>query len=131
MSLSDRSDIVQQAVLEVQRQFWTALKRKDAQLFEQVLADDFISRSPGQPNQARAAFITTLTSFPASVLAVDSDNLEIHVFGDLAVLSGVQLAQLQLPNGSTVTNRMMITNIFRKHQESWSMVFTHAVELPS
>ena len=131
MSRSDRSDTIQQAVLEAQHQFWTALKHKDAQLFEQVLADKFISRSPGEPNQARAAFIATLTSFPASVLAVDSDNLEIHVFGDLAVLSGVQLAQIQLPTGSIVTNRVMITNIFRKHQVRWSMVLTHAVELPS
>jgi ketosteroid isomerase-like protein len=122
---------VQQAVLEAQRWFWTALKSKDAQLFKQVLADDFISRSPGQPNQTRADFITTLTSFPASVLTVGSDNLEIHVFGDLAVLTGVQLAELQLPNSNIVTNQVMVTNIFRKRHDQWLMVLTHAVELPN
>jgi ketosteroid isomerase-like protein len=130
MGHSDQSQVVQQAVLEAQRQFWAALKRKDTQLFEQVLAEDFISRSPAQPNQARAAFIATLISFPAAVLSVDSTDLEIHVFGDLAVLTGVQLAQLQLPIGNLALNRVMVTNIFRKQQERWSMVLTHAVELP-
>jgi uncharacterized protein (TIGR02246 family) len=130
MKRSEPSDAAQQAVLSAQHQFWTALKNKDAQLFEQILADDFVSRSPGQPNQTRAAFIATLTSFPASVFAVESDNLEIHVFGDLAVLTGVQVAQLQLPNGNAATNRVMVTNIFRKRLDQWSMVLTHAVELP-
>jgi hypothetical protein len=130
MSRPNPSDAIHRAVLEIQRQFWTALIHKDARLFEQVLAADFVSRSPGQPDQDRVAFILTLTSFPASVLTVDSDNLAIHIFGDLAVLSGVQLAQLRLPNGGIATNHVMITNIFCKRQERWSMVLTHAVELP-
>jgi hypothetical protein len=52
--LSDPSE-AQQAVLQAQRHFWAALQRKDAQLFEQILANDFVSRSPGRPNQTRAA----------------------------------------------------------------------------
>jgi ketosteroid isomerase-like protein len=130
MQHSEPSDDMRQAVLRAQNQFWTALENKDADLFEQILADDFVSRSPGQPNQTRAAFITTLTSFPASVLAVEADDLEIHIFGDLAVLTGVQVAQLRLPNGNAATNRLMITNIFRKRPDQWAMVLTHAVELP-
>jgi ketosteroid isomerase-like protein len=126
---SDASD-AQQAVLQAQRHFWAALQRKDAQLFEQILANDFVSRSPGRPNQTRAALISTLSSFPASVLTVEADDLEIHVFGDVAVLTGVQVARLGLPDGNAATNKVMVTNIFRLRAGQWSMVLSHAVELP-
>jgi hypothetical protein len=44
---------VAQAVFTCQQQFWQALQFKDAELFSQVLADDFVCRSPDQPEQSR------------------------------------------------------------------------------
>jgi len=57
MNSSDLARQTLQAVLECQQQFWVALERKDADLLSQVLADDFVCRSPGQADQQRSAFI--------------------------------------------------------------------------
>jgi ketosteroid isomerase-like protein len=119
------------AVRAVQHTFWKALKAKDAAMFESVLAEGFVSRSPAQADQDRTAFIHTLTSFPITVADVDSDNLQVHVFGDTAVISGVQVARLQMPGGSSVIQRIAITNVLHREDGVWQMVFSHAVELSS
>lgn len=117
------------AVREAQQQFWTALQNKDRQAFEHLLADDFVSRSPRQPNQGRTAFIDTLTSFPAQVRSIGSDNLEVHVWGEIAVVTGVQAAQVELADGQVRANVIAITNVFQLHQGRWVLKLAHAVSL--
>jgi ketosteroid isomerase-like protein len=117
------------AVRRAQQQFWSALQGKDRQAFEQLLADDFVSRSPGQPNQGRVEFIDTLTGFPARVLSVGSDNLEVHVWGDIAVVTGVQFARLQWPDGQEKMDKIAITNVFQEQQGHWILKLAHAIPL--
>ena len=117
------------AVGHAQEQFWIALENKDRQAFEQILSEDFVARSPGEANQDRAAFIGTLTSFPGQVRSIQSDDLEVHVWGDIAVVTGMQIAQIELANGQYQTNRIAITNIFQAQQDRWVMKLAHAVSL--
>lgn len=129
MNQVNSADNAQRAVLQTQNQFWAALKDKNSQAFEQILAEEFVSRSPKQSNQTRTEFINTLTSFPAKVLSVGSDNLEIHIFDGVAVVSGVQSAQVQLPDGQIIANTIAITNILQQQDGKWIMKLAHAVEL--
>jgi ketosteroid isomerase-like protein len=118
-----------QAIRDLQQSFWDALISKDRALFERILAEDFVARSPGQPDQNRSAFINTLTAFPAVVMSVGSDNLQVHLFGEVGVVSGVQVAQLRLPDGNEIADTIAITNIFRYGEGQWRMVLSHAVQL--
>ena len=120
---------IQQDVYQVQQQFWSALQSKDRKAFERLLADDFIGRSPGQANQDRTAFIDTLTGFPVQVRSVGSDNLEVHVFGTIAVVTGLQVAQLEMADGQVKENRIAITNIFQQQDGRWLLKLTHAVAM--
>ena len=117
------------AVLTAQQRFWAALKAKDAALFERLLAPDFVSRSPGQPDQDHAAFIATLTGFPATILEVGSDSLAVHFFGDAAVVTGLQSARVALSDGKVVGHYIAITNVFVLTGAGWLMALAHPVEL--
>ena len=117
------------AVVHTQHRFWSALQAKDAALFEHVLSPEFISRSPGQPGQDRADFIANLTGFPANVNNVRRDNLAVHFFGEVAVITGVQSTQWVLPNGQVVGNAMALTNVLQPAGPGWRMVLAHSVEL--
>jgi ketosteroid isomerase-like protein len=129
MTRQQASSRAAQAVLAAQHRFWSALQSKDATFFDEVLADDFISCAPGEPEQDRAAFITTLTSFPGTVLAVGSDDLAVHFVGSVAVVTGIQQARLALPNGQEVMSEIAITNVFVPAAEGWRMALAHPVEL--
>ena len=117
------------SVLAAQRSFWTALQTKDTALFEQVLTEDFVSRSPGEPDQDRAAFIANLTRFPMQVVEVGSDDLAVHFVSGVAVVTGRQRARLALPNGRVVDNILAITNVFVPVAKGWRMALAHPVEL--
>lgn len=119
----------QQDVYQVQQQFWEALQSRDRKAFESLLAEDFIERSPGHPNQNRSEFINTLTSFSVQVRSVGSDNLEVHVFGTIAVVTGLQVAQLEFADGQVKENRIAITNIFQQQGGRWLMKLAHAVSM--
>jgi ketosteroid isomerase-like protein len=119
-------DTIQQEITRVQQAFWLALKSKDARQFEAVLADDF---SSVRPLQSRGDFIATLTSFPIEITSITADDLQVHHFGDLAVLTGTQVAQLRFPDGRTITQTLALTNLFRFTANQWRMVFTHPVEI--
>jgi ketosteroid isomerase-like protein len=117
------------SVYQAQQDFWAALKSKDKEALERLLAEDFVGWSPGQTNQDRAAFITTLTGFPGKVRSVGSENLEIHIWGNIAVVSGVQSAEVELADGQLKTNRIAITNVFQEQQGHCVMKLAHAISL--
>jgi Domain of unknown function (DUF4440) len=131
MQYANGTHELQGGVLEAQQLFWIALKTKDPQIFEDILAENFVLRSPGQPNQSRAEFIRTLTSFPASVTSVTCDNLDVHYYGEVAVVTGVQTAILQFRDSNAMRDVIAITNVFNYFGGEWLMVLSHAVELPA
>jgi ketosteroid isomerase-like protein len=129
MTPTHSNENIQQELFRAQEQFWAALQRKDRKALERLLADDFIGRSPGQSNQDRTAFIDTLTGFPVQVRSVGSDNLEVHVFGIVAVVTGVQVAQLELADAQVKENKIAITNVFQQQEGAWLMKLAHPISL--
>ena len=129
MNQSESKENPEEAIRQAQQQFWTALKNKDKVAFEDVLAANFIARSSGEPNQGRAEFINSLTDFPVQVLSIGSDDLEVHVWGDIAAVTGLQLAKVRLPDGQEKLNRIAITNIYQRKEGRWVLTLAHAVPL--
>ncbi len=117
------------AILATQHQFWAALEMKSRTLFENVLAPDFVARSPGEPDRGRADFIKVMTSPQVTVSDLVEESFKTHIYGDLAVLTGVQVARVDMSNGVSRASRMMLTNVFRRHGDAWAMVLSHSVEL--
>ena len=118
-----------QAVLQCQQQFWLALQHKDAELFMQVLAADFVCQSPGEADQDQSTFITALTSIPLTILDVKGEAIAIRIVGDVAILSGMQIAQMRLPNREMIAERLVLTNIFQHKNGRWEMIFAHPVSI--
>jgi hypothetical protein len=120
-----------ESILQSQQRFWSALQSQLPADFESVLAENYRCVSPNEPDQNRAEFIHTLTSMPLMVTSVTCQNLQVDVWGDTAVLTGVQIAHMKFQNGEGVVDRIAITNVFNRVGEDWRMVLSHAVSLPT
>ena len=129
MTKEERSNEASQAILECQNRFWLALQHNDAELFVEVLAEDFVCRSLGQEDQDCTAFIATLTSTPVTIVRIKAESIAIHFVNDLAILTGTQLAQMRLADGKTVSQQLVLTNVFQRKGGLWQMIFAHPVEL--
>jgi hypothetical protein len=119
MAASEADDPAAQAVRAAQQAFWDALQNKDRAAFEQVLADDFVARAPGEPDQDRTAFIDTLVGFPFQVRSIGAETLAVQVLGDSAVVMGVQAAEVVDAAGRVRLDRLGISNVYVWRGERW------------
>jgi hypothetical protein len=53
----------------------------------------------------------------------------VHFFGQNAVVTGLQQARVELPNGVVMVDDIAITNVLRPEGTSWVLVLAHPVEL--
>lgn len=114
-----------------QHGIWPALQRRDVPAWQQLLADDYVYRTPGEPDLDKPAFIERITSFTATVLFIGSEDLRVDVFGETAIVTGVQRAVIELPSRFTIEDFTMVNNVFVRRASRWLMVLSHAMNLPA
>jgi len=127
---TDTSAEAAQAILQIERDIMTAIKNKDAATLEPLLADDFIYRTHFGAEAPKAEFLKSIASFPVEILAIRGEELKVNVYGDTAVLTGVQIAEARAPEG-TEESAVAFTDVFVRLEGHWLMVLAYGVELPS
>jgi ketosteroid isomerase-like protein len=120
-----------QAILQIERDIMAAIKNKDAATLEPLLADDFIYRTHFGAEANKAEFLRSIASFPVEILAIRGEELKVNVYGETAVLTGVQLAEARTPEGAAEESAVAFTDVFVKLEGRWLMVLAYGVELPS
>ena len=120
-----------ESIIQVQQRFWSALQSQSSADLEAVLSENYRCVSPLQPDQNRAEFIRVLVSMALMVTSITCENLQVDVWDDVAVLTGVQVAHMRFSSGEGVIDRIAITNVFNRVEEEWQMVLSHAVSLPT
>ena len=119
-----------EAVLRVERETMAAIRGKDAAALGDILADDFVYRTPGGADAGKAEFINNIASIPFELLAVWSEELHAFVHGETAVLTGVQRARYRTADGEEGVSSVAFTDVVVKRDGRWRMVLAHGVELP-
>ena len=107
-----------------------AIREKDSKALEDLLAAEFVYRAPGA-EQSRAEFIKAVTSFPGQILSVEGAGLRVSVYGETAVLTGVQNARVKDDKGAEHLSTVAFTDIFVKRGGRWRLALAHAVEIAS
>jgi len=120
----------QQAILQVEEEIFTAVKNQDTGALERILTDDFVYRSPGNQEVAKADFLKLSASFPYKIVSIWGEELKAHVYGSTAVLTGLQFAKTQTGEGKEETSAVMFTDVFVKRKGKWMLSLAHAMDLP-
>lgn len=119
----------EQTILEIEKEIFAAIKNKDAAVLNRILDDRFVYRSPSGPDTDKAAFIKVATTPPVKLLSVWGENLRVNFYGETAILTGVQHAQVQTDDGKEGISSVAFTDIFVKRLNSWTMALAFGVEL--
>ena len=122
---------VVEAILQLERDIMAAIKNKDAATLEPMLADDFIYRTHFGAQAEKAEFLKSIASFPVEILNVRGEELKVNVYGETAVMTGVQLADARAPEGEVEKSAVAFTDVFVRREGRWLMVLAYGVELPS
>ncbi len=115
---------------DLEREIFAAIRDRDIEALDAVLADDFVYRAPGQPDVHKAAFLKNIASIPVEILEVWSDDMKVSVYADIAVLTGVQQARIRNQEGKEETGSQAFCDIFSRREAKWLLVLAYSVELP-
>jgi len=119
-----------QAILQVEEEIFTAIKNQDTVALERILTNDFVYRNPGNQEVAREDFLKLSASFPYKIVSVWGEEMKVNVYGNTAVLTGLQFAKTQTGEGKEETSAVMFTDVFVKQKGKWMLSLAHAVDLP-
>ena len=120
-----------QAILQIERDIMVAIRNKDASTLEPMLGDDFIYRTHFGAEADKAEFLKSIASFPVEILGIRGEELNVNVYGETAILTGVQIAEARAPEGEPEESAVAFTDVFVRREGRWLMVLAYGVELPS
>jgi ketosteroid isomerase-like protein len=128
---STNSSETSEVVLKIERDIMAAIRSKDATALAPLLADDFVYRTHFGAEANKTEFLESIASFPVEILSLRGEELKVNVYGETAVLTGVQRAEARAPEGQVEESAVAFTDIFRRSEGRWLMVLAYGVELPS
>jgi ketosteroid isomerase-like protein len=122
---------VEETILQIERETFDAIQKKNAENLSRIIADDFVYRTPTGPDVGRAEFLNSIAAIPEKILSVWGEAQKVSVYGDIAVLTGVQRAKILNNDGKEEISSGAFTDVFARRGGRWVMVLAYSVDLPS
>ena len=121
---------IEAGVFSAERELFAAIKDKDAVRLSHLLTNDFVYRSPGNADATKAEFLANIQALSLEILTVWADEMKVSVYGKMAVLTGVQKAQVRSADGGEIVGTTVFTDIFVRRRGRWLLALAYGVELP-
>ena len=121
--MSDR-----ERVLTTAREIAAAIGRRDVKSLARSLAPGFVARSPGGASSDADTFLRAVEQIPGEILAVDLHQVEVDLFDDEALVTGIQHARVRV-NGDLIDDRRAFVDYFARIGGEWRIRV--AVDLPA
>ncbi len=119
------------ALVDLEKQFFAAIREKDTDKLNGILADDFVYVVPGQPEMTRAQFLKHVRGLPDTIEWLGADEMRVKILGDVAVVTGVRNTKERNDSGTLVSSDSAFADIFKRNGEEWELILVHAMDLPA
>lgn len=120
---------VEQLLLGIGQEIFSAIQRKDAESFGRFLADDFVHRSRDGAATGKADFLRGVRELPVEILSISGENERVDVYGEVAVVTGVQRAEWRQGDGAEGVSLGAFTDVFCRREGKWMLVLAYNVDL--
>jgi hypothetical protein len=109
----------------LERDIFSALQKKDLPALERLIAEEFVLRQPGQPDQDRKAFLAGVQGLPGTI-EVTGDGLDARLVGDTGVIMGVQRSKVKLDDGRVIEDAQIFTDVAVFREGRWQLALAHS-----
>ena len=129
MTHSDHTESVEQTILTIGHEIYAAIQRKDADSIEQFLADDFVYRTADGTESSRTEFLRGIKEMPFELSSVTGEHERVSVYGDVAIMTGVQQAEWRQSETAHGLNSAAFVDVFTRRNQKWLLVLAFGVDL--
>jgi len=131
MSSSDRDGPIERIILGIEQEVFTAIQQKDVESLGHFLANDFVHRSPNGSEAGKEEFLRSISAMPVEVVSIRGEHQKVNIYGEVAVLTGVQRAEWRQGEVAEGASSVAFTDVFVMRGDSWVMVLAYGVDLQS
>jgi hypothetical protein len=75
----------ERAVRRIEERVFSAVKDRDVKELARLVTDDFVYRTPGNPEVGKHDFLKSIASLAVRILAVWGEELRVNIYSKLAV----------------------------------------------
>jgi ketosteroid isomerase-like protein len=129
MSSSGQGGAVERIIHGIGQEVFTAIRLKDLTSLRHILAEDFVHRTPDGSESGREEFLAGIGAMPMEVTDIRGEHLKVSVYGDVAVMTGVQHAGWRQEGVAEGVSSVAFTDVFALRGGRWLMVLAFGVEL--
>lgn len=119
----DREDL-----LALEARWNKAVWEKDIAALGTILADDFIIITANGATGGKAELLTAIASPRAVIQPFETEQVQVRVYRDTAVLTG-RFTQTVTLDGAARTTTIRYTDVYLKGPAGWRAVSAHATEV--
>jgi ketosteroid isomerase-like protein len=120
-----------QALVQLEKSILEAIREKDVDTLGGILAADFVYVSPRKRDMMKQEFLRHVKTFPHEIEWLGAEEMMIHMYGDIAVVTGVQDARIRSEKTGVQSEDTAFTDVFRKNNGEWQLVLAFGVDIPS
>jgi ketosteroid isomerase-like protein len=120
----------EKGLVELERQFLEAVRERNTDKLEAILANDFVYVAPRKRDLNRAEFISQTKASASEMEWLGAEEMKIHMYGDVAVVTGLQNAQVRSQKGALQSSDTAFTHVFRHRQGRWELALAFSGEVP-
>ena len=131
MSSSGQDEDTEQIILAIEQEVFTAIRQKDVDSLGRFLASDFVHRRPDGADSGKEEFLRSISAMPVEVISIRGEHQKVNIYGEVAVLTGVQRAEWRQADGAEGVSSVAFTDVFARRGDSWLMVLAYGVDLQS
>lgn len=102
---------------------------KDYTTLATLLGDDLVYTHSSAAVDSKASFLESLTSGRVTYKAIKPTDLQVRVFGDLAIIHGVAAMNVDA-NGQAIVNTLRFTDVWARRDGRWQMIAWQSTRLP-
>ena len=125
-----RNTKVEPELKRVEEEWANAYLRHDAAALERILADEFITVGSNGQSHGKAQDIEELKSDSANYEYSTPYDLDIRVYGDMAVVIGRTKERGHYDSGRQFINEYRWTDVFVKRQGRWQCIAAQVASIP-
>jgi hypothetical protein len=130
MDGSEPDKAIEQIILGIEQDIFTAIRQKNVHSLGRFLADDFVHRAPDGSESTKEVFLQNISAMPVEVSSIKGEHQRVDCYGEVAVLTGVQRAEWRQGEVAEGVSSVAFTDVFCWRGDRWLLVLAFSVDLP-
>ena len=122
---SAQNGTIEQALLQLERDWEQANAKNDSAALDRLLAPEFVNTDSDGRLFTRAEVMTRRKSGAVKFTTFTQDDYKVHVLGNTAVVTGRSTTK-QIRDGRDYSGRERFTDVFVRRDGRWQAVSTHS-----